>query len=499
MPSLPTPPEVRDVPTDDALPPDRTDRRSPLRDLERAPQFRGAPRWAGAARVAVLALSDAAALSVAGMLAYLAWALPVHGQDLALYLAVAPAILLMLLGYAQVGLYPGFGLGPVEVLRRYWLVTTLAFLVLASLVFGLKVQDQYSRVTLALAFLLSLALLGMFRWGTTRVGRRWSWWPEPVLVVGEPRGTRLTEELFRGRMGQEFRPVGILRPEAVMGTADGRAVSPADFAREGVQVVFTDAGGPGSDALLEHLRTAFPRVVTIRAIEELPVEGVQIRNLGGTLGLEYGNNLLRRQSRWVKRTLDLVLGTIALVLTLPLALGAVLAVKLLSPGPALFWQPREGSGGRTIQVPKIRTMVVDAERKMEELFVQDPRLKDEWENGFKLKEDPRIIPVVGRILRRYSIDELPQLWSVIRGDMSLVGPRPFPAYHLEALSSEARHLRSQVRPGISGLWQVSARGLADVATQQSYDVYYIRNWSVWLDLHVLFRTISAVITGRGAY
>ncbi len=475
------------------------DRRSPLRDLERAPAHSEAPKWAGAARVAVLAVSDAVALLLAGLVSWLAWALPVHGQEVSLYLAVLPAIPLILLAYAQAGLYPGFGLGPVELLRRYWLVTTLAFLVLASLVFGLKVQDLYSRVTLALAFVLSLVLLGLFRWFSTRLARRWSWWAVPVVVVGEPRGTRLTEELFRGRMGQEFRPVGIVRPSAAMGAGLEAAPAPEDFARAGVEVAFTDAGGPGSEALLERLRTHFPRVVTVRAIEELPVEGVQIRNLGGTLGLEYGNNLLRRQARWVKRTLDLLVGGIALVLSLPLLAGAILAVKVLSPGPALFLQPREGRGGRTIRVPKIRTMVVDAERKMEELFVQDPRLRDEWENGFKLREDPRIIPVVGRFLRRYSIDELPQLWSVLRGDMSLVGPRPFPSYHLEVLSAEARHLRAQVRPGISGLWQVSARGLADVDAQQSYDVYYIRNWSVWLDLHILSRTVAAVITGRGAY
>lgn len=471
----------------------------PLLDRERVGGLPVAPRWSGAARVGVLACSDAASLALAGVLAWLTWARPVHGQAFSLYLGVAPAIFLVLLGYAQAGLYPGFGLGPVEALRRYWLVTALAFLVLASLVFGLKIEDQYSRVTLALAFVLSLAFLGPLRWFTTRVARRWHWWAVPVVVVGEARGTRLIEELFRGPMGHEFRPVGIVRPAGVSGAYPEGSPRPEDFARAGIEVAFTDAAGPGSEAMLERLRTHFPRVVTLRAIEELPVEGVQIRNLGGTLGLEYANNLLRRQSRWVKRSLDLSVGGIALVVTLPLAALAVLAVKLLSPGPALFLQSREGRGGRTIRVPKIRTMVVDAERKMEELFVQDPGLRGEWQNGFKLRDDPRIIPVVGRFLRRYSIDELPQLWSVLRGDMSLVGPRPFPPYHLEALSPEARHLRAQVRPGLSGLWQVSARGLADVAAQQSYDVYYIRNWSVWLDLHILFRTVAAVITGRGAY
>jgi lipopolysaccharide/colanic/teichoic acid biosynthesis glycosyltransferase len=217
------------------------------------------------------------------------------------------------------------------------------------------------------------------------------------------------------------------------------------------------------------------------------------------LGLEYGNNLLRRQARWVKRSLDLGLGALVLILTLPITLAAIVAVKILSPGPALFWQDREGRKGRTIRVPKIRTMVPDAERRMEELLRSDPALRAEWQSAFKLKDDPRVIPIVGRFFRRFSIDELPQLWSVVRGDMSLVGPRPFPDYHLDALSSHARRLRDEVRPGITGLWQVTARGEAGVDAQQAHDTYYIRNWSVWLDLHILMRTIQVVLSGRGAY
>jgi lipopolysaccharide/colanic/teichoic acid biosynthesis glycosyltransferase len=240
-------------------------------------------------------------------------------------------------------------------------------------------------------------------------------------------------------------------------------------------------------------------VIILRDFDELPVEGVQVRNLGRVLGLEYSSNLLRRQSRWVKRSLDIALGSLLLVLTLPIIAGSMVIVRFLSPGPALYWQMREGRKGRPIRVPKIRTMVPDAERRMEELFVTDPALRDEWESSFKLKRDPRIIPVVGKLFRRFSIDELPQLWSVVKGDMSLVGPRPFPDYHLDALTPQARQLRNEVRPGITGLWQVTARGTAGVEAQQSHDIYYIRNWSPWLDLYILARTISVVVTGRGAY
>jgi Undecaprenyl-phosphate galactose phosphotransferase WbaP len=482
------------------LPP--VDARHAVNHVPAAPvRLTGAERWGGAARVGVLATSDTAALILAGTLAFLLWARPVHGQPAALYLPAMPVALAFIAAYAQAGLYPGFGLGPVETLRRYWLVTATVFLAMAALVFVLKLDNVYSRVTLTLALALGLALVPLFRGLTVKLASRWPWWREPVVLVGNGRRTALARQLLEDRSTREFQTAGVL--DVAPDTAGGASALPleegARFARAGVRTAFADLDGAGAEAALDRLMMVFPRVIILRDFAELPVEGVQIRNLGGVLGLEYGNNLLRRQSRWVKRGLDIGLGATLLILTLPITLAAMLAVKLLSRGPALFWQVREGRRGRPIRVPKIRTMVPDAERRMEELFITDPALEEEWQASFKLKNDPRIIPLVGRVFRRFSIDELPQLWSVVRGDMSLVGPRPFPDYHLDALSAHARRLRNEVRPGVTGLWQVTARGTAGVDAQQSHDIYYIRNWSLWLDLYILARTASVVLSGRGAY
>jgi lipopolysaccharide/colanic/teichoic acid biosynthesis glycosyltransferase len=177
----------------------------------------------------------------------------------------------------------------------------------------------------------------------------------------------------------------------------------------------------------------------------------------------------------------------------------VAAVKLASPGPATFVQPRIGLDGRLIRVPKIRTMRPDAEAVLAETLRADPALAREWRERQKLHRDPRLVPGVGRLLRRFSLDELPQLWSVLKGEMSLVGPRPFPRYHLDLFAERFLSLRQRVRPGITGLWQVSVRSAGGVAEQQAADSYYIRNWSLWLDLYVLGRTLIAVLRGRGAY
>ncbi|MEM6338258.1 MAG: sugar transferase, partial [Bacteroidota bacterium] len=147
---------------------------------------------------------------------------------------------------------------------------------------------------------------------------------------------------------------------------------------------------------------------------------------------------------------------------------------------------------------KFRTMVKDAEAVLKRRLDEDPALRREWETTFKLRKDPRITRV-GRLLRRFSLDELPQLINVLRGEMSLVGPRPLPAYHHEELTDRVRTLRERIRPGLTGLWQVSGRSDSGNEGLERWDAYYVRNWSLWLDIVILTRTVRAVLGGKGAY
>jgi lipopolysaccharide/colanic/teichoic acid biosynthesis glycosyltransferase len=178
---------------------------------------------------------------------------------------------------------------------------------------------------------------------------------------------------------------------------------------------------------------------------------------------------------------------------------AAVWIKFSSRGPAFYRQQREGFCGETLAVWKLRTMRVDGDSLLEDWFRIHPEDREHWNLHFKLQRDPRVLPLIGRLLRRTSLDELPQLWSVLQGKMSLVGPRPLPYYHLEQFSREFRTLRTRVQPGLTGLWQVSARSDGDLKTHEALDTYYIRNWSPWMDLYIVARTVTAVLCGRGAY
>jgi lipopolysaccharide/colanic/teichoic acid biosynthesis glycosyltransferase len=199
----------------------------------------------------------------------------------------------------------------------------------------------------------------------------------------------------------------------------------------------------------------------------------------------------RRQT--VKRVLDATITLTGMLIALPLMGLIALGIRLSDGGPVLFCQTRVGHNGRLFTIYKFRTMVVDAEAKLAALSAQN----ESAQHLFKMKHDPRITPL-GRILRRLSLDELPQLFNVLNGDMSLVGPRPHLPAEVAAMSPEAQR-RAAARPGITGLWQISGRSDLDEATSVSLDLRYVDTWSLKLDLVILVGTVAAVVTARGAH
>jgi len=421
------------------------------------------------------------------------------------YTAVAIAMLLLPVVHYQLGLYPGYLLGPVERLRRRMLATLAVFgglvawdnlvargvlsrgVLLATLAFALVLPPLAETIVRA-------ALIARHRWGIRAV------------VLGAGKGGRTIARMLLRDPRLGLKPVVFLddRPVKWHTSVEGVPVAgPLSRARdfedraEVAIIALKDLKTAYNDAFLQDLQ--YPRVIVVPDLATLASLWVTARDLNGCLGLEIKKNLLVRRNTALKRLMDQGLALPLFLLSLPAMAIAALWIKIASPGPALYHQEREGFDGRRLRVWKLRTMHLDADRLLEEWLAAHPGDRVKWSRYFKLPRDPRVLPVIGRLLRRTSLDELPQLWSVLKGEMSLVGPRPFPDYHLQHFSKDFRALRTRVLPGLTGLWQVSARGDGDVEVQETLDTYYIRNWSPWLDLYILARTVSAVVMARGAY
>lgn len=320
------------------------------------------------------------------------------------------------------------------------------------------------------------------------------------MLGAGPAGRALAQKL-RNEPQTGLRPIAFLdnRPatwdmEVASIPVAGPLALAADFERRAEAAIVNLADIPKSDAaqLLNELN--FARVIVVPDLPGVATLWITARELGGSIGFEIKKNLLLRRNLVLKTCMDRAIALPLFVCSVPVISVAALWIKLTSRGPAFYSQTREG-----LRVWKLRTMRMDGDRVLEQWFEAHPEDRQHWDRHFKLRNDPRVLPVIGPLLRRTSLDELPQLWTILTGRMSRVGPRPLPDYHLDAFDTEFRSLRTRVLPGLTGLWQVTTRSDGDAETLQALDTYYIRNWSPWLDLYILARTVTAVLLGRGAW
>lgn len=207
-------------------------------------------------------------------------------------------------------------------------------------------------------------------------------------------------------------------------------------------------------------------------------------------------NLAKISSRIIKRVFDIIGSLSIILISSPLLLYIAFKVKK-DNGPAIYGHERIGKGGRSFKCLKFRSMVTNSKEVLEELLRSNPEARKEWNETFKLKEDPRITNI-GKFLRKTSLDELPQLFNVLKGEMSLVGPRPIITAELERYSDEVDYYLLS-KPGMTGLWQVSGRSDVDYETRVYLDAWYVKNWSMWNDIAILFKTIGVVLKKDGAY
>lgn len=410
------------------------------------------------------------------------------------------------IGYVVAGLYPGYGLPAAERFRRKTIATLFIF---GSLIFWdwLFLRKTMPADMLAVVLGLALVLPTLIESIVREILVKFGFWGTPVLILGTGSRAALIARILRKEQVLGLNPIGFLsfssdnRGTSVEGLPVLGTIADAKmWAQKGVKVAVAAMADREKDEWIEFWdNSPFIKVIFVPDLSGMPSLSLSATDLVGTLGLVVQKNRLFFYQILLKRVLDYSLAVPLFALSLPIIGFLALWVKRVSPGPAFYSQEREGYQGKSIRVWKIRTMYLDAEERLQEFLQKNPEARNEWERFFKLKNDPRVIPGVGYFLRRTSLDELPQLWNVIKGEMSLVGPRPFPRYHLEKFSSEFRLLRRSVLPGITGLWQVAARSEGDLGVQEFLDSYYIRNWSLWLDIYILARTLWVVIAGRGAY
>ena len=256
--------------------------------------------------------------------------------------------------------------------------------------------------------------------------------------------------------------------------------------------------GQASEMLLsivERVGGKFSHLLVIPDLFGFATLGVPAKSVGSVLGVEVRQQLLLPWPRFTKRVLDVSFTVVGAVFVLPFLFLIALLIKLDSKGPIFYMQKRLGKNGNYFTAAKFRTMHGDGESRLKALLDADPALKEEYEVFHKLRKDPRVTRI-GRILRKYSLDEFPQLWNVIRGDMSLVGPRPYIEREIPEMGGNEK-LILRATPGMTGMWQVSDRNASSFAWRVQVDVHYVRNWSPWLDMYILAKTVGVVVRGSG--
>lgn len=411
-------------------------------------------------------------------------------------------VLSLTASFTILGLYAGMGMHPIYEFRQCMTGICLVFVFVAA-----TLVSTGNSLAILLTFPFLYFLIPVARSTTRSVLSKTSWWGVRCVVFDcHRRVNRLFGSHLKNATGG-LRPVGFVQ-DVLPSTLD-----------EGLQKYYLGPVGPAgscsrflnqqntfvamvhrrgrtdnqiADFVSKHL-AEFSRVIIVPDDERLP----SLWAMGQNGGILIEDKLLQPGAQITKRLADIAISATALTVGMPFLLFIAAWVKITSPGPLFFGHERIGRGGRRFKAWKFRSMCVNADEVLEKTLAENPEMREEWEATQKLQNDPRVSSS-GRFLRKTSLDELPQLWNVFVGDMSLVGPRPIVANEVEKYDDKFEtYLR--VTPGITGYWQVSGRNLTSYDKRVELDDYYVRNWSLWFDFYILGRTVKTVLFREGAF
>jgi len=424
-----------------------------------------------------------------------------------------PYLPVFIIIFQILGLYPGISLAPSEELRRFTVGSVMAYggIILSRVIdyhYWCSVNAAFTISLFFSAFIL-LTLRGGTHWFLRKIGIKGI----PSVVYGNGNIAKLFIDRAQDSLKVGYVPVLILDNET-LGTAERATeykgvpiihdidIGPELVKRYNIKMAIVAMDEQDTDKdklkrLLAHSVSAFRYHVIIPDFFDSTNIWMSVRDFDGLLGFVTSLKLAMPWNLGIKRFIDIFVVIIGGIILLPALLVVALLVKLTSSGSVLYRHKRLGRDGKPFYALKFRSMASNANERLEKLLASNPALKKEWEENRKLKNDPRVTKL-GKFLRRTSLDEFPQLINILKGEMSLVGPRPITEDEVEKYGENFDWIFS-VRPGLTGLWQVSGRSEKDYAARVSYDTYYLQSWSVWLDLWVIYKTFGAIVYGRGAY
>jgi Undecaprenyl-phosphate galactose phosphotransferase WbaP len=431
----------------------------------------------------------------------------IHAINFRSFITYWPYLFAFTLVFYAIHLYPGISLAPAEELRRF---TIASIIVHGGIILSRYIEDQaYDAISSAfvISFCFSTIFLLICRSTMRTLLRKSGIGGIPAVIYGGGGTSRLVVDRLLNNREIGYIPVLILDNDPEQGdeyhgvpVIHDTSIGPELVKQFNIKMAIVTSSKMDRRALTQLLNysvSAFRYNVLIPDFFSIANIWVSIRDFDGILGFATTNKLKMFWNLGIKRFLDLFIVFAGGIIISPALLLFALLVKISSPGPVLYGHTRLGLNGRPFTAYKFRSMVVDAEKQLEALLESDPEAREQWEKNHKLKKDPRIT-AVGRFLRRTSIDEFPQLINIIKGEMSLVGPRPIVREEVKKYGGDFDRIFS-IKPGLTGLWQVSGRSDTDYVSRVSFDTYYLQNWSVWLDLWILYKTTGVVFKGKGAY
>ena len=409
--------------------------------------------------------------------------------------------------FAMNNLYPAASLAPAEELRK---VCYSSFIVHAGIILSRFIYDpKFDTITVAFAISFVLSIIGILTGRS--IARSFlsasGMGGIPAVIYGAGfTGCAVADRLMANK-NSGFIPVLILDDDKEKGN-EYRGIPIIHDTRAGIEIVrrlnikMAIVAMPSlSNRELKKLITgsvsAFRYNVQVPDIYSINNIWMSVRDFGGILGFATSHRLNMFWNLWIKRFMDVSIVLIGSIIISPIFFLIALFIKINSPGPVLYTQKRIGQNGKYFRAYKFRSMVSNAEEILKELLAKDKNAREEWNQNQKLKNDPRIT-AIGKLIRKTSLDEFPQFINIIKGEMSLVGPRPIVDEEIKKYGSDFQRIFS-IKPGLTGLWQVSGRSDTNYSDRVSLDTYYLQSWSVWLDIWIICKTFGVLIKGSGAY